>query len=64
MAVRKTCVRIGCANLVQYSRHGVCAWHYKELMGTYPQRKQRKTPHTKPAGDKTEWEWIKEHLGL
>jgi len=63
MAVRKTCVRIGCANLVQYSRHGVCAWHYKELMGTYPQRPQR-TTRIKPAGNQTEWEWIKEHLGL
>ena len=64
MAIRKKCVNVNCQNLVQYSRHRVCAWHYKELMGTYPQRPQRKTPHIKPAGDKTEWEWIKEHLGL
>lgn len=63
MAVRKTCVNINCANLVQYSRYGLCAWHYKELMGTYPQRPQRNAG-IKPAGDKTEWEWIKEHLGL
>lgn len=63
MAVRKKCVNISCSNLVQYSRLGVCAWHYKELLGTYPQRKQRIT-ELKPAGNKTEWEWIKEHLGL
>jgi hypothetical protein len=64
MAVRKTCVKISCANLVQYSRHGVCAWHYKELMGTYSQRKQRNNPQIKPAGNLTEWEWIKEYLKL
>ena len=63
MAIRKKCVRVGCANLVQYSRHGVCAWHYKELMGTYPQRPQR-TGQSKPAANMSEWEWIKKELGL
>jgi hypothetical protein len=64
MANRKRCVRVGCENKQQYSKHGVCSWHYKELMGIYPQRPQRHNPNNKPAANKTEWEWIKDYLKL
>lgn len=64
MANNKKCVNVTCNNKVVFRKHGLCHWHYKELMGIYPQRPQRHNPDNKPARNQTEWEWIKEYLKL
>lgn len=60
MANYKVCVNLQCNRAALYHKRTLCQLHYRNPAATQPMSPRRQTAPTTLS----EWDWIKEQLGL